>query len=218
MLRLLAVCALAMLVGGSMGVASPPADAAGQDMIFFLYHPDGSATVDNLLSCGWHDNCINGPDGGAALDWVPANPSYTQTWVRLMGVTNSSSPVWGAREEFFYQEFPCKQVQTNIMRISDWAIYGYVHQYHSGGNPNHNYANLYANNAGYKTSAVAGYILPHLQDNCSSTGDHTHQFYQSGPNDTYYRKNYAISSACDLCFTPYGIWQTYEYKIKWVTG
>lgn len=91
--------------------------------------------------------------------------------------------------ESYYTTYPCKQIKADLMRISDWVVYGSIHQYHSGGNRNPNYSNLYASTAGTRNTGVAGYVLPHAEDNCASTGDHTHQFYESGPYDMWYGKN-----------------------------
>lgn len=193
--------------------------AAGSTITIVTYHPTGSSSVNDLLSCGWHDICIPGPNGGPALDWVPANFSNTSTWSRLFAIGGGTSSTWVAREEGYYQETPCKQVRIDIERISDWALYGTVHQYHSGGNPNHNYGNLFASTAGVQNAMVTGYILPHAQDNCTSTGDHTHQFYESGPNDTWWGKDSVpLWNTCNLCMQPYNIWSTYEYAVQFITG
>jgi hypothetical protein len=198
--------------------SAAPAGATSYTVTAALYHPDGSSTVNNLLTCGWHNNCTYGPDHGQALDWVPANSSVTTTWVRLWVVGGGSSAWWAARQETYYQELPCKEMRSDIERVSDWALYGSVLQYHSGGNPNHAYGNVYASTGGVYNEAVAGYILDHSLDNCSSTGNHTHQFYQSGPSDLAYWKNTQISSTCNLCMTPYQIWTTNEYAIQFVTS
>lgn len=166
------------------------------------------------MRCSWHNNCLYGPDGGAALDWNPANPSSTTVWTRLIGAGPTTSATWVGRAESFYSTYPCKQVQTNIMRISDWAVFGYVHAYHSWGNANPSYFNIYASQSGVQNAHVGGYILPWQQDNCSSTGNHTHQFYESGPNDTWCSKNTSIPW-CDECYTPYPVWSTHEYLIQW---
>lgn len=47
---------------------STPASGEANYVTFGLYHPDGNSSVDNLLQCGWHNNCLDGPDGGRALD------------------------------------------------------------------------------------------------------------------------------------------------------
>jgi hypothetical protein len=210
----LLVTALVLGLGTGIVAANAPS-APTYTVTFMLYHPDGASNENNLLTCGWHDACTYGPDGGRALDWVPQNPGATQVWTRLLGIGGGTSPTWVGRSESYYETYPCKQIETSLMRISDWAIFGYVHAYHSGGNPNHAYWNLFASTAGRQNSHVGGYILPHAQDNCSSTGDHTHQFYESGPSDLWYAKNSAISSTCDLCYTPYPVWNTYEYAIQW---
>ena len=206
----------ALAAGPSSGGAQP---AAGSTITIETFHPTGSSSVNDLLSCGWHNICIPGPDGGQALDWVPANMSNTSTWARIFAIGGGGSSTWVSRAESYYQETPCKQVRADIERISDYALYGTVHQYHSGGNPNHNYFNIFGSTAGVQNSAVTGYILPHAQDNCTSTGDHTHQFYESGPYDSWYGKDsYSLFNTCNLCMTPFGIWSTYEYAVQFVTG
>jgi hypothetical protein len=222
MLRLLAAFTVLALGVGALVMSWQPASA--YNVTFALYHPDGPSTDTNYLTCGWHNNCTYGPDGGAALDWQPTGCTWTpngsdchqkQVWVRLWGIGGGTSPTWVGRAESYYDTYPCKEIETSLMRISDWAVFGYVHAYHSGGNPNHNYWNLFASTAGRQNAAVGGYMLPHAQDNCSSTGDHTHQFYESGPNDSWWAKNSAISSTCDECGTPYPVWNTHEYAIQW---
>jgi hypothetical protein len=191
-----------------------------------LFHPSGSATVNDLLTCGWHDSCIPGPNGGPALDWRPANCDpggschHQSTWSRLFAVGVGPTRTWVARQESYYQETPCKQVRADIERISDWARYGTVHQYHSGGNTNHSYSNIYASTAGVQNAAVTGYILSAGDnDNCVSTGDHTHQWYEPGPYEMWHAKNSVSAyNTCNGCMTPFGIWSTYEYGFQFATG
>jgi len=232
MLRLLglfaAVAGLLLLSNSAQAPRSVAQSApAAYTVTLMLYHPSGSASVNEQLTCGWHSLCptTGPPGGGPALDWVPVNFSSRTTWVRTFGVTGSGSSTWVAREETYYQETPCKQMRSDIERISDWALYGMVRQYHSGGNANHNYSNIYASTAGSYNSPVAGYILPHAQDNCTNYGDHTHQFYQSGPYDSWYTKNsVSVYNTCNYgvpgqpCGSPFPIWNTWEYGIQFVTG
>ena len=218
MLRVLASLTAGLLLS-AVAFAPSSAAAVSYNVTFILYHPRGSTTMNNLLTCGWHSNCANGPNGGQALDWIPADSGYTTTWKRLVGVGGPGPSTWVARMQSYYTTSPCKQIKADIFRISDWAPYGYVHQYHSGGNPNPNYSNLYASTAGAANAGVAGYILPHDQDNCYSEGDHTHQFYASGPYDLWYGKNSTQTfNTCDLCYAPYAPWSTWEYGIQFATG
>lgn len=82
------------------------------------------------------------------------------------------------------------------------------------------YWNIFSSTAGVYSSAVVGTFVPAGQDNCQSTGPHTHQYYLSGDNDTYFSKNSAMPTeqrcyGCGRQYYPRDL-RSYEYRFDFL--
>ncbi len=211
-LVLLTVAALAFIAGLPQ---TSPTQAASYDVTARVYHPTGIDEWNKAkLTCGWHETCDGffGDSDKKALDWVYAYGSNTTVWVRIKALTDSSSDVWVARLKTKLPDTGCKRVVARILRISDWERFGSVVSQHTQA-PSSYYANISANSGWRKNSAVVGSFLDPAEDNCYTTGKHTHQHYLSGPYDITYWKNpqFPNEKQCYHCGMERSIWQWGEY-------
>jgi hypothetical protein len=186
----------------------------------YVLHPTGLTgvqTIKSTLNCGWHDICDGSwPDAQSrGLDWVAADTGYQTTWVRTWSLGGPGPNTWVARAQSYYSESPCKRVVADVKRVSDWGLFGSVVNTHSRSSGS-SYWNLYASTAGKFASAVVGSFVPAGQDNCQSSGPHTHQHYLSGDYDTYFYKNPGMPTEqqCVLCGWQYPPADLYSYEYR----
>jgi hypothetical protein len=220
--RLIVVLAI---VGASfgVGVAQPPSAEAQSSLILAMtFHPTGSASNSAILTCGWHDICdASYPDTySKGLDWV-AQGGSTSTWVRIWNYGGPSSSTWVARMNSSMPTTGCYRIASEVKRISDGAIFGSVVNQHSR-RTGSAYANLFSRSGGYQNPSVVGSFVPLGQDNCTTEGPHTMQWYASGDYDTESGKNGGVpkeclpnsSTCCYSCNKSYSIWLTYEWYFR----
>jgi hypothetical protein len=231
MRRLLISAAVGAIILGVGYSDSPSVHAVQYNTQIFLLHPtgyDGTPASNAQLMCGWHDNC----DGDFSdvsdigLDWQNTSASGSSgIFVRLLGYIpgGPSSNTWVGRAYTFAQQFPCKRVRTEVLRVA-WDRVGSIVQNHSQGLSNH-YWNIFAKSgAGVKNASSVGYYIPYGQDNCPSSYDHVMQWYESGPVDTAWVKNFGTpndmphESECFHCATQWPPWYTYEYYFRFNTS
>jgi len=219
MRKLLVILALVGLICVLSASQPPAAKAASYYISVMTFHPTGDSSHNALLTCGWHEvgdcaPCPGSDPNPRALDWV-AQGGSTSVQVRLWAFGGPSSNTWVARMYSYKPTTGCYRIESDVKRISDYAVFGKVVALHSTRPASTAYANIYSKSSGYQNAAGVGSMVPQGQDNCQSGGPHTHQYYQSGPSQDQSGKNGGMPTECScLCNTSYGIWTTYEYYFK----
>jgi len=217
MRKLLVILALVGLTCVLSAWQPPAVKSASYFISAMTFHPTGDSSHNAILTCGWHDigDCVCPDAESKALDWV-AQGGSTAVWVRLWAFGGPTSNTWVARMNSYKPQTGCYRIESDVMRISDWALFGKVVALHSTRPASTQYANIYSRSSGTQNAAGVGSMVPQGQDNCQSEGPHTHQYYESGPNDDQSGKNGGMSTECQCCGCndPYGIWITYEYYFK----
>lgn len=176
----------------------------------------GGGSYDAILTVGWHDlgDCYpHCPDTySKGLDWVWENDASTLVRVRLWNWGGPSAITRVANMSSSMPQYGCKRIVSAVKRLSDGGVFGSVVNQHSyrGGTYN---SVVYSRSSGYQNTANVGYMVPYQQDNCTTTGDHTMQWYESGNYDTGYGKDSSIPTECQCCGcgTPYDVWNVWEY-------
>ncbi len=199
---------------------SPEAHAQSTPVQANVYHPAGNSSYSAVLTCGWHDVCdgIFTDATKKGLDWIyQSNASYT-VWVRVkIYGGNFQLVVLGTA---YNASSGCKRILYDMFRYTNPAQkIGTIVNQHSQATST-SYFNLYTSSSGYQNSGIVGTMVGAGQDNCTSSGPHTMQWYTNS-SATNVTKNASspcttsscipYESGCVLCYRPYGIWQTYEW-------
>jgi len=228
--RLLTPLVLVALVLATSLVLVTPAGGShangGRTVFLYLYHPTGDLWRAATLACGWHDNCDGNPNADPrkdGLDWVWPDQSAT-VYLRIKGVSEVTGLVAKGYTYFTDHGVGCPEVVARVRRVDSDASVAWIHHYHARlGAPA--YFDLYGGSgSAWLNQTVTGYIGSHQDDNCSGY-DHVMQKLEMGPAGQGESKNSSglpDEAQCNNwssppCRRPYGIWETVERIIFFIS-
>jgi len=216
MRKLLVILALVGLTC-VVGAWQPP--AAGSTSYFItamILHPTGGGSYKAILTCGWHDvgDCICPDTYSKGLDWV-AQSGSTQVSVRIAAYGGPSATTRVANMSSSMPQYGCKRIVSQVKRLSDGGLFGSVVNQHSYREGTYSTV-IYSQLSGFQNIRDVGFMVPAGQDNCTTEGPHTMQWYESGNYDTEYGKDTGIPTECQCCGCNklYDPWLFYEYYFK----
>ena len=154
LLVILALVGLTCVLGASQ---PPAAEAASYYISVMTFHPTGDSSHNAILTCGWHDigDCVCPDAESKALDWV-AQGGSTSVRVRFWAFGGPDSGTWVARMYSYKPTTGCYRIESDVKRISDYALFGKVVALHSTRPASTAYADIYSKSSGLSERRRSG--------------------------------------------------------------
>ncbi len=197
------VFVVSFLLGLAFPFASNGRAYPGDNIWIYMQPPTLSWGSSPLLTCGWHTDCVSPYSSGPALDWDDNNNQFLNPWYyRSYNFTSNTSgqvkvaagqpvtyqsggpgceimAVWVVDPNGNLRAIPMYE-HTSITNSSSFNIYGRAY-------PQTQYTN----------HQVGVTVDDSVNQNCTTTGSHVHEFYYPWSGSTYSQDSiYPAASTC----------------------